>query len=101
MFEKILGVAGLQILARNGENLGSLMGIAEDKNVTAERGDFHHVVGNIQKYTVRKYILDFEDDFLPGGLIHIGQAFIHDQQLKILEKVPDQVDTVLLAQRQP
>ena len=77
-------------------DLGRLVGPAEDDDPIAELGDFHHVVRNIEKSRLRKGRFDFIQDGLPGGFIHVGQTFVHDQKAELLKQVAQQVHPVAL-----
>ncbi len=55
-------------------------------------------MGYINKVGFRKHGLHPEDDPFPGQLVDVGEAFIQDEELEILEQVPDEVDAVFLTE---
>jgi len=72
--------------------------VPQYEDLPAELGDFRHVVRNIQKTTVRKGGLHLQNNFFFGDLIDVGQTFIHNQKIKILQQIADKIGAILLPQ---
>jgi hypothetical protein len=89
------------VVALHGNHLRGLRRAAQHQDLSAEFGDFGHVVGDVKKAALRKDGLYLENDLLAGEFIHIGQTFIHDEQIEFLQKIANEVGAVLLAERKP
>ena len=75
------------ILAADATRLERMMRPAKDDNLVTEPGYFDDIVGNVEKAGLREDRFYLVQNGLSGGFIDIGQAFIHNQQVKILHQI--------------
>ena len=85
------------VLPDNTHGLRRLVGASEDKYLLTKLGHLHHIVGNVEEGLRWKHVFDLQDDLLSRGLIHVGEAFVHDQKIEVLQEIACEVDAVLLS----
>jgi hypothetical protein len=80
--------------------LGGLGGTAKKDYELGELGDLEYIVGDVEKGSKREHVFHIEDDVFLGGFVHIGKAFVHDEQIKVLQEIACKISPVLLSQRE-